>query len=314
MTLLAKHAESPPDPLDAQRAFRDELFAAGLLLPTGEEGLYLRSETFESIVRAISGAVTRLAADQEALTFHFPLVVPVRLLEQTDYVRSFPDLIATLSGYDGGEAGFADLLAAADAGHFEDHLRPMGLGLASAACHSLYPTLAHSVVPEAGRRFEIHGQCFRHEPSPDPARMQVFRQHEVVYVGTPEGARRHRDEWVERGLALHRKLGLEVEAEVANDPFFGRAGRMLAANQRADALKIEIVAPVASSVKRTAITSSNCHAEHFGEAFSIALPDGSVAHSACVGFGLERVALALLAAHGLDPARWPASVREELGW
>ena len=41
--------------------------------------------------------------------------------------------------------------------------------------------------------------------------------------------------------------------------------------------------------------------------------DGAVAHSACFGFGLERVALALAAKHGFDVAAWPASVRQELG-
>ena len=37
--------------------------------------------------------------------------------------------------------------------------------------------------------------------------------------------------------------------------------------------------------------------------------DGRFAHSACIGFGLERIALALFAAHGFDPASWPAAVR-----
>ena len=39
------------------------------------------------------------------------------------------------------------------------------------------------------------------------------------------------------------------------------------------------------------------------------IADGEVAHSACVGFGMERIALALFRTHGLDPATWPVSVR-----
>ena len=38
--------------------------------------------------------------------------------------------------------------------------------------------------------------------------------------------------------------------------------------------------------------------------------DGEVAHTACVGFGMERIALALFRTHGLDPERWPRRVRE----
>jgi hypothetical protein len=36
------------------------------------------------------------------------------------------------------------------------------------------------------------------------------------------------------------------------------------------------------------------------------------AHTACLGFGLERITLALLRTHGLDVSTWPAAVREEL--
>ena len=40
--------------------------------------------------------------------------------------------------------------------------------------------------------------------------------------------------------------------------------------------------------------------------------DGEVAHTACVGFGMERVALALFKHHGLDVKAWPAPVRKAL--
>jgi hypothetical protein len=38
----------------------------------------------------------------------------------------------------------------------------------------------------------------------------------------------------------------------------------------------------------------------------------TTAHSACVGFGLERCALALLKVHGLHTSSWPVSVRSAL--
>ena len=44
----------------------------------------------------------------------------------------------------------------------------------------------------------------------------------------------------------------------------------------------------------------------------IELSDGGVAHTACLGFGHERIVLALLRTHGLDPATWPEDVRQEL--
>jgi hypothetical protein len=52
--------------------------------------------------------------------------------------------------------------------------------------------------------------------------------------------------------------------------------------------------------------------DHFGVAFGIRTADGAVAHSACVGFGLERIALALFKKHGLALSAWPASVKNAL--
>ena len=45
----------------------------------------------------------------------------------------------------------------------------------------------------------------------------------------------------------------------------------------------------------------------------VATADGEVAHTACVGFGLERIALALYRRHGFDRATWSPSVRGTLG-
>ena len=49
----------------------------------------------------------------------------------------------------------------------------------------------------------------------------------------------------QRGLALLRRLGLDAELDNANDPFFGRRGRMLAANQRSETLKLELLVQIA---------------------------------------------------------------------
>jgi seryl-tRNA synthetase len=159
---------------------------------------------------------------------------------------------------------------------------------------------------------DLQGYAFRHEPSVDPARMQIFRMHEFVRLGTPEEALAHRDHWIELGQEIFRSVGLATQPVVANDPFFGRGGKVQKAIQREQNLKYEFVVPICSEEKPTAIGSSNYHLDHFGAAFDIRTHDGAVAHSACVGFGLERVALALFRTHGLDVAAWPREVRDVL--
>ena len=67
-----------------------------------------------------------------------------------------------------------------------------------------------------------------------------------------------------------------------------------------------------TDAKPTAIASANYHEDHFGLPFGMHTPDGEVAHSACFGYGLERITLALFATHGSDVAGWPGEVRSAL--
>lgn len=297
---------------DAERAFREDLLAAGLIVEAGVDGLYGRSPAYEQIVSGVMALTTRIGADDSPTSLHFPPVIPRALLVQTDYVQSFPDLIGSVHTFRGDDRLHARLLSRVEAGEdWTEFLVPAEVTLRPAACHPLYP-LCTGRLSEGGRRFEVHGWCFRHEPSLDPARMLAFRMHEHVYVGDAQGARAHRDRWIERGKAMLDGLGLEVEMVEANDPFFGRAGRVLAASQRGEALKFEFVATVASADAPTAITSVNLHLDHFGHNFSIESADGSVAHSSCFAVGADRTALALLRRHGLEPSGWPSAVRSML--
>jgi len=298
--------------LDAQVDFRDELLVARILVATSVDGLYHRSAIFERIVRALETFVSEAGGDRYEPLLHFPPVMPREVLVKSDYLRSFPNLVGSIDTFTGNDLEHAELLRLADADEdWTQALIPAEVTLCSAACHPLYPGLAGR-LPEGGRHAEVQGYCFRHEPSIDPARMQCFRQHEFVYIGEPEGALAHRDEWLERGLELLSSLGLPVEKVLAGDPFFGRAGRMLAANQKDTALKFEIVCPITSTELPTAISSANYHLDHFGAPFGILAADGAPAHSACIGFGLERITLALLRTHGIDPTDWPAQVRLRL--
>lgn len=298
---------------NAQEAFRAELVAARLLVQTSVDGLYQRSATFESIVRGIEKIVGAAGDGHYEPLLFFPPVLPREVFIRSDYLRSFPDLTGSVDTFVGNDRDHADLLRALDDGEdWTQFLTPAEVMLCSAACHPLYPSLT-GTLPEGGRRLEVQGFCFRHEPSVDPARMQIFRQHEFVAVGTPDECIAHRDAWLETALSILGRLGLPVEKVVANDPFFGRAGRMLAANQRETTLKYEIVCPITSDESPTAIASGNYHLDHFGGPFDIHTADGETAHSACIGFGLERITLALLKTHGLDPQTWPAAIRTQLG-
>ncbi len=306
--------EATTDLRVAQINLRDRMVDAGLLIPLGADGLMGRNIVFEGVVQAIGDAVNHLAADFNETTWFFPPVIPRALVHRVGYLRSFPDMLGSLHAFSGSEGDQAAILEAAEAGHdYGDRFSMSDATLLPASCYPIYLALEGTSVPSSGRGFHTIGHCYRHEPSPDPARLRCFRQHEHVMIGHSSVVDAYATTWHERAVALLCELGLDAELVVANDPFFGRPGRLMKAQQRGQELKHEVVVPIASSEHRTAVASINRHHDHFGTPFSIGLTDADgPANTACVGFGLERVALALLAKHGLDPATWPQATRNLL--
>jgi seryl-tRNA synthetase len=298
---------------DAYQAYQQELVEAGLLIPLGVEGVYGRGADFERVIDRFDALVTREGAKLAPEVMRFPPIFNRSHYEKIDHIHNFPDLMGSVHTFTGGEREHREML-----GKFEREedwsrdLSPARVMLTPAICYPLYPTMSGKRLREGGRRVDLQGFAFRHEPSDDPARMQIFRMHEFVRLGTPAEALEHRAFWLAKGAEIFRSVGLAVEPVVANDPFFGRGGKVQKALQREQNLKYEFVIPICSADKPTAIGSCNYHLDHFGLAFDIRTSDGEVAHSACVGFGLERVALALFKAHGFRLAAWPREVRNVL--
>jgi seryl-tRNA synthetase len=299
---------------DARAALRASLLSSGVLLDLGSPGLYARGASFERVYQAVDDATLRTMRYLEPETLRFPPVETLAAFEQTDYIASFPDLAAAISVFTGSDRDHRKLLAAREAGErWEPFLEPADLMLTPAICHPLYALLT-GTLPEGGRMFEVLGDAFRREPSLDPMRLQAFHQHEYIHAGTAESARAHRDGNLPIIVDLLESFGLEIQVIPANDPFFGRVGQMLAQNQIDQALKFEFVTPVyGDDHAPTAITSANLHEDHFGTSFGIRTADGEVAHTACIGFGLERIVIAMFAKHGTDVSAWPTTVREGLG-
>ncbi len=303
-----------PEILDeAYKKYQQELLDAGLLVASGVQGVYGLSGVFEGIIEAFEDYVTTMGEHLKPEVMRFPPIINRDTYLHTDHIETFPDLMGSVHSFTGKEKDHINLVHKQQAGEdWTRDLLPTDVMMVPAACYPLYPTASGTTLPEQGRLVDLRAFVFRHEPSNDPARMQIFRQREYVRLGTPEQALSHRNYWLQRGEEMLHSVGLDVQAVVANDPFFGRGGRVMAATQKEQELKYELVVPVATADKLTAVTSCNYHVDHFGHNFDIKSFDGAVAHTACVGFGLERITLALLKKHGFDPNKWPAEVKNIL--
>jgi seryl-tRNA synthetase len=298
-----------------QAEFLADLLAAGLLIESGAPGVYGRGEVFERVRAAIDARITEASAAEGPQRLAFPPLLPREQLESIGYLKSFPHLAGSVFGFEGDEEQAATQAARAERHEdWSEFQAPTELVLTPAACYPVYPAIAaRGPLPTGGVTVDAGGAyVFRHEPADDPARLQIFHQREIVRLGEPEAVAAWRESWRDRAVELLRRVGLEARAEVANDPFFGRSGRLLARSQRTQELKFEVVAPIAGPAP-TALASFNYHQSHFADVYGLEMEGGGEAHTACLGFGLERIALALLRRHGLSLADWPAEPLEDLG-
>jgi seryl-tRNA synthetase len=290
-----------------------DAIAEALLLPSGIDGVYARTAMFEDAVDGLSALISR-HREPRTEVLRFPPVMSRRQLEKSGYLKSFPHFLGCVCCLGGPETEVRAAVDRFEAGEdWTPALSPADLVLSPAACYPVYPLVAsRGEVPAQGLLFDVACDCFRREPSKDLDRLQSFRMREYVFVGSPEQINDFRRRWMTQAQALAGQLGLPWRIEHASDPFFGRGGKLMAASQVEQQLKFELLVPVRSAQEPTACMSFNYHRDHFGVVWNLRTAAGETAHTGCVAFGIDRLALALFATHGLDLPRWPAAVRKAL--
>jgi seryl-tRNA synthetase len=299
----ASHAADPLDHL-----------AEALFHRMGSDGIYARTAIYEEVIERLGALITR---HREANTevMRFPPVMNRGQLEKSGYLKSFPNLLGCVCALHGTEREIHSAVSRYEAGgDWTTSLSPADLVLSPAACYPVYPiAAARGPLPSGGLRFDVAADCFRREPSRHLDRLQSFRMREYVCIGCPEDVSDFRERWIVRAQAIARDLGLTFRIDYASDPFFGRVGQMKAVSQVQQSLKFELLVPLRSE-EPTACVSFNYHRDHFGTTWDIKDADGTPAHTGCVAFGMDRLAVAMFHTHGTDLTKWPPRVRELLGF
>jgi seryl-tRNA synthetase len=290
-----------------------DAIADALLLPTGIDGIYARTAVFEQVVNGLTDFISQYRAPNTEV-LRFPPVMSRRQVEKSGYLKSFPHFLGCVSCLGGPEAEVREAVDRSEAGEdWTPALSAADLVLSPAACYPIYPLVAsRGDVPAGGLIFDVACDCFRREPSKMLDRLQSFRMREYVFIGTPGEVNDFRRRWMARAPEFADQLGLNWRIDHASDPFFGRGGKLMAVSQVEQELKFELLIPVHSAEQPTACMSFNYHRDHFGTAWSLRTEAGEVAHTGCVAFGIDRLALALFATHGIELPLWPAKVRQAL--
>jgi seryl-tRNA synthetase len=295
---------------DSSKVLFDNLFQ-----PMAVDGVYARTGAYEAVVTGLADLITR-HREAGAEVLRFPPVMSRAHIERHGYLKSFPNLLGCVCGLHGSEK---DIRSAADRFYkgedWTTSLAPNDLVLTPAACYPVYPIVAgRGAVPDKGLLFDVAADCFRREPSKDIDRLQSFRMREYVCIGDADQIVAFRERWIVKAKAIADMLGLPYRIDQASDPFFGRSGQVMAISQYEQCLKFELLIPVRSVEQPTACMSFNYHLDHFGTTWGLKDQAGNVCHTGCVAFGMDRLAVAMFATHGVDTAKWPAPVKTALGF
>ncbi|USL45326.1 amino acid--[acyl-carrier-protein] ligase [Priestia megaterium] len=290
--------------------FLTELLEKGHLISTGVKGVYGKGKEMNLLLKNIEDFISGYGRTEDTEIMMFPPIMNQEDIQKAEYLKSFPHLLGNVQSFQGNENDHKQMITTLDKGKdWSKHFSNSGVVMTPAACYPVYSQLAKTKVPLGGRTIEVASFCYRHEPSNEPTRMQSFRMLEFIKVGSSDEVKVWRKEWLEKAQALLDLLQVNYEVVIANDPFFGSGGRLLKINQNHLELKYEITIPINDEEAPTAVISSNYHQDHFAKKHQILTETEDMAHTSCIGFGIERLGLALLKHHGLDTKEWPANLK-----
>ncbi len=292
-----------------------ELLQLGELVEFGP-GRYGFGNRLTRLIRRLDDICLEYAVEFDASHRQYPAIIGADVMDTCNYLRSCPHslcLVSHLREDLDGIAAFAREAKWAD-GRLSipnDSLDDAKVLLAPSVCFHCYAGLSKSRLSEPLTITAV-GKCFRYESGnlSGLERLWDFTMREVIFVGDREFVLHGRDASIGSVVRILRRLGLQFTIETASDPFFIDVFTAQSTFQKLFDLKYEIRAALPYAGRTLAVGSFNYHQDFFGRAFEITAQDYVPAHTGCVAFGLERLALAIVAQHGVDPMGWPNVLRD----
>ncbi|MFJ4439511.1 aminoacyl--tRNA ligase-related protein [Streptomyces sp. NPDC088923] len=235
-----------------------------------------------------------------------PSMIPTAVVDRAGYIETARQHLSFVSPLDPAPGPFEEFLpywretasqgSARDAGIHAYLGIPRDV-LNPALCLHCYPLLESAVVTAATPAvLTLTGSCFRDESGNlnHAERLREFAMREAVVVGTPETVDRVHGELADFMIATAELLGLDFRLESATDIFFNDGAPQLLFSQLLSDNKFELAVQDPATGQSVATASLNKHQTHFTEPFGMKTEDGRPAVSLCVGFGIDRLALALV--------------------
>ncbi len=280
-------------------------------------GLFVYGAPVSTMLRFLDHALlTRFAQPFRAVEEVYPNCIPADSLSAAHHLGSFPEHLHFLTHL----REDLDLLddfserARATADTVVPELSDVSrlqLVQNPSTCYHCYAARRDGSI-ESDTAITAVTRCHRFEAANHDqfGRLLEFTLREVIFLGTPDYVRATRERCLELIRTLATDWQLYGELAAANDPFFSADFAVKATQQRRLAMKFEYRMTIPGQTRQLAVMSSNLHGPTFSKAFNIKRR-GRVINSGCLGFGMERLALAIIAQHGSDPTQWPSGLAQD---
>jgi seryl-tRNA synthetase len=280
-------------------------------------GLNVYAPEFARLVRFLDAAlVRRYAAEFHPREESYPNVIPLASLWQANHLNGFPEHLHLLTHLETDVVALDAFVAHARKARVAE-VAPGDFGLAAArlaanpsTCYHCYALRANTDIGDDLAVTAVT-KCHRFEAinHREAGRLLEFTMREVIFLGSPDFVRSTRERSLRVVEDTMRQWQICGALVTANDPFFSSDFTNKASQQQRLAMKYEYRALLPPH-NPISVLSSNLHGPTFSKAFSIT-QRGHPINTGCIGFGIERLALAILAQHGADDAGWPQALRVE---
>ena len=155
-------------------------------------------------------------------------------------------------------------------------------------------------------------KCNRYEASNNDnfERLLEFYLREVIFLGSSRYISKTRKETLDLTKKLSHRWDIAGKIVSSNDPFFTNDYKSKSFFQLKLNLKYEFKCDLPFLNRKVSIMSSNVHGDTFSKNFKIKNKNKFL-QTGCMGFGLERFAMVIIAQHGLDKNKWPKKLKDD---
>jgi seryl-tRNA synthetase len=271
------------------------------------------SGVYLDLLRLLDSYVLGYALELGAKEFQFPSTLPLAVAERCGVLDNYPHQVCSVhtplsrsATENKGSCG------SEETSKLTARLAGSDTILSPAVCYHFWCHPAQLQCEKPGDTYlgTAVGRCYRAEVKALMGldRLQEFNMREIFAVGDLEQLSILRKDFLEFVQQMMIRFELWGRIQTASDPFFVNVyakKRLFQANLK---LKYELLAWLPDRSEMLAVASINDHRDHFTRAFGLTSERGAQVHSSCLAFGLERLALAIIAQHGLEPGNWPVEI------